>query len=123
MSCQQGQHQHGLCMPPDAVLPLDTPACCSKSWAYLVDVDSPALAAAGLRRLQERPGLLERQQQQAQEPARPAAALGSRGTSSVGGGSREEPVVVVGSGPAGLFAALELAEAGIKVGIGASGAA
>ena len=32
------------------------------------------------------------------------------------GGRSTEPVVVVGSGPAGLFAALTLAEAGIKVG-------
>ena len=81
--------------------------------------------AAGVRRLQERQGGLEPQDLQLEDPlaaaadedeevgvqvqAQPPAVGGGRG------GAAAEPVVVVGSGPAGLFAALELAEAGVKV--------
>lgn len=88
-----------------------------KTWAYCVDVDAAALKEAGLRRLQERLGSLERQQQQ-QEQA-PLPALGAQQGQGCGGGSGSgaagEPVVVVGCGPAGLWAALQMAEAGIKV--------
>lgn len=87
----------------------------SKAWVYLVDVDSAALKAAGLRRLQERTGVLERQQQQPGPEQAPAAAAPAGVTQR--SGAAAEPVVVVGCGPAGLFAALELAQAGIKVGL------
>lgn len=89
--------------------------CRSKAWVYLVDVDSAALKAAGLRQLQERPGALERQQQQPGPEQAPAAAAAAPAGSSGRSGPAAEPVVVVGCGPAGLFAALELAEAGVKV--------
>lgn len=77
----------------------------AKTWAYCLDVDSAAIRSAGLRRLEERPGVLERAAQQLEQP--PGGPAGAAG-------AEREPVVVVGSGPAGLWAALEMAEAGIK---------
>jgi uncharacterized FAD-dependent dehydrogenase len=81
-----------------------------KRFVYVVDVDPEAVAAARARKLQPRPGQLERL---AYDPAAPA----SSSSSSSGSGSipRKDPVVVVGSGPAGLFAALAAAEAGLPV--------
>lgn len=89
----------------------------SKAWVYLVDVDSAALKAAGVRRLQERPGVLERQQQQPGPEQAPSAAAAAPAGVTQRSGAAAETVVVVGCGPAGLFAALELAQAGIKVGL------
>ncbi|PRW58781.1 proton phosphate symporter [Chlorella sorokiniana] len=86
-----------------------------KAWVYLVDVESSALKAAGLRRLQEHLGVLERQQQQPGPEQAPAAAAAAPAGGAQRSGAAAEPVVVVGCGPAGLFAALELAQAGIKV--------
>ncbi|KAI7842970.1 hypothetical protein COHA_003375 [Chlorella ohadii] len=86
-----------------------------KAWVYLVDVDSAALKAAGLKKLQERPGVLEQQAQQPGPDQAPAAAAAAPAGGTQRSGAHAEPVVVVGCGPAGLFAALELAEAGIKV--------
>ncbi|GAQ81689.1 hypothetical protein KFL_000880030 [Klebsormidium nitens] len=43
------------------------------------------------------------------------SASSSRGDATSGGSIQKEKAIVVGSGPAGLFAALALAEAGIKV--------
>jgi hypothetical protein len=77
----------------------------AKTWAYCLDVDSAALHSAGLRRLEERPGALECAAQQQEQP--PAGSANA-------GAAEREPVVVVGSGPAGLWAALEMAEAGFK---------
>ena len=94
---------------------------------YLVDVDSAAIMAAGVRRLQERQGGFEPQDEDQQlDPLAAAAeeeeeeeAVGVQAQPPAAGSGRDgaaaEPVVVVGSGPAGLFAALELAEAGVKV--------
>ena len=93
-----------------------------KTWVYVVDVPEAALLAAGANRgrLSERPGQVEKLTAAAAPPA--AALSGSPAASTsgrdAGGGERRrgaDPVVVVGSGPAGLFAALAAAEAGLPV--------
>lgn len=105
-----------------------------KSWAYVVDVPGKLLQAAGVTRLREAPGQLERlaagdampaatptvgAQSMAASPAaaEPEPALAAEQLAGAGQGavSGKDPVVVVGSGPAGLFCALALAEAGVKV--------
>eukprot|EP00741_Cyanophora_paradoxa_P022905 tig00021525_g22125.t1 len=68
-------------------------------WTYVVDVDMPAAA-----RLRER-----------QNRTAPAPPPNVQPSSRVGEGHTGERVVVVGAGPAGLFAALRLARAGLKV--------
>ena len=90
-----------------------------KSWVYVVDVPEAALLAAGARRgkLSERPGLLEKLAAPAAalppSAALPVASTSGRETSEVPRSA--DPVIVVGSGPAGLFAALAAAEAGLPV--------
>ncbi len=75
-----------------------------------------AVAKAGAKKLQIRPGQLDRMEAEpAAPPAAAAAAAAGPGPSSSGGVPRRDPVVVVGSGPAGLFAALAAAEAGLPV--------
>eukprot|EP00873_Tetraselmis_striata_P000080 jgi/Tetstr1/420344/TSEL_011464.t1 len=86
----------------------------AKAWVYVVDVDAKhAEAANDGRRPRTAPGRCEwlgagydsaAAQEDGPPPAREAAGKRS-----------SKPVVVVGSGPAGLFSALALAEAGHKV--------
>lgn len=82
-----------------------------KSWVYVVDIAESDARAVGARKLQERPGNIER----VALDASPNAAFGGSPTPGQTTLPSKDPVVVVGSGPAGLFAALELARAGIKV--------
>ena len=108
-------------------------------WVYIVDVDTAALTAAGVRNTWMHPKLKERcgrgnpthtltmsstirpclvQYQNIDTPfCRPeedGSTAGSPEAVHPDGVHRHDPVVVVGSGPAGLFAALALAEAGIQ---------
>ncbi|KAG2425705.1 hypothetical protein HXX76_013547 [Chlamydomonas incerta] len=101
----------------------------SKSFVYVVDVAADAVAAAGVAayKLVPRSGQLERVglEESADDLAAAAAAAVRRqlqlasSPPPVGAAAerlrRADPVVVVGSGPAGLFAALSLAEAGARV--------
>lgn len=78
-------------------------------WVYVADVDTTAITAAGVRNPQRHPQLKER-------PEDVSSTAGSSGTGRAAHlPGRRDPVVVVGSGPSGLFAALALAEAGIQV--------
>jgi uncharacterized FAD-dependent dehydrogenase len=80
-----------------------------KSWVYVVDVDGASLKAAGGRVPAEQPGQVEFLPAPRNEPAVPAPAAAASNPPT------KDPVVVVGSGPAGLFAALAVADAGLPV--------
>jgi uncharacterized FAD-dependent dehydrogenase len=81
-----------------------------KQFVYVVDVSAAAAAAAGARALGPVvPGRLERLRAPPPPPSPPTPPPPSAAA------ERRDPVVVVGSGPAGLFAALALAEAGAHV--------
>ncbi|KAL0049695.1 hypothetical protein WJX82_007857 [Trebouxia sp. C0006] len=80
-----------------------------RGFAYVVDIDPEAARAAGASP-RFKSGQLERLPHEA-APASPqiprqAPAMGRH---------KQDPIVIVGSGPAGLFAALELAQANLPV--------
>ena len=89
----------------------------NKVWMYVVDVDGAALQAAGARKPSEQPGQVEILSATSSEIEK--TAVNTNTMSGDGDGKqiimKRDPVVVVGSGPAGLFAALEIAEAGLPV--------
>lgn len=84
-----------------------------KSWVYVVDIKDSALPNKKV--LKEIPGkvelLLTKENHPLQIPAGPPLdiAISPRPSRQV------SPTIVVGAGPAGLFAALEMAEAGLPV--------
>jgi uncharacterized FAD-dependent dehydrogenase len=87
-----------------------------KQFVYVVDVPAAAAAAAGARALGPVvPGRLERLRAPPPPPSAPPPPPTPPPPSPSAAAERRDPVVVVGSGPAGLFAALALAEAGARV--------
>jgi hypothetical protein len=86
------------------------------SFSYVVDVD---LGAEGMRtKLKPEVGRLERVVPDEpfllpRPPAEPSSASAAAGPPPAAAGGGRLPVAIVGCGPAGLFAALALAEAGV----------
>lgn len=81
---------------------------------YVVDVPGEALATAGIR-VREKAGQVQQLSEGSAEEAAGDLVLGNALPHQATHALRDERVVVVGSGPAGLFAALAMAEAGIPV--------
>jgi hypothetical protein len=77
-----------------------------KFFVYVVDVDAEVLAGVGIR-------VVEQQGQVELLPAVPPMAAAPPKQVPMAAAASGDPVVVVGSGPAGLFAALAVAEAGL----------
>ncbi|KAA6420919.1 MAG: oxidoreductase electron carrier [Trebouxia sp. A1-2] len=80
-----------------------------RGFAYVVDIDPEAARAAGAC-----PRFKSGQLERLPHEAAPAIPQTPRKAPAVGR-HKQNPIVVVGSGPAGLFAALELAEANLPV--------
>lgn len=103
----------GKIVPPEAIKlvrkSFDARKQDRKAFVYVVDVNDEVVRSLGFRTFKETPGQIEMQMADLEKPwhGEPVNA-GSLGESRA-------PVVVVGSGPAGLFAALALAEAGVPV--------
>ena len=94
------------------------------AYDYVVDIEAVAAVAAGARRLSARPGVMEALAGDTlpdaattlrQTVGLPSTAGDAPRRDGVGASDASRPVVVVGSGPAGYFAALALAEAGVAV--------
>ena len=79
-----------------------------KVWRYVVDIDTRNLSKLGLRKLKKIPGQFQPLDDILRDEIPP-----KKHSQHVE--KKLEPIVVVGAGPAGLFAALEVAEAGLPV--------
>mmetsp|Transcript_16812 Transcript_16812/g.46986 ORF Transcript_16812/g.46986 Transcript_16812/m.46986 type:complete len:638 (-) Transcript_16812:1282-3195(-) len=82
-----------------------------KVWVYVVDVEAAAATSAnGGKRPRTRPGRCEWVRAEEAKPQHGGDKVATQGDNN-----KPKRVVIVGSGPAGLFAAISLAEAGHQV--------
>lgn len=86
---------------------------------YVVDVNESALRKAGTRLPVHQQGFAERISESvpiaAIDNKTETPAIDQKATSHTSNLATKQPIVVIGSGPAGIFAALELVEAGLPV--------